>query len=449
MNFIKKITDAVYSMLRPNENRRILLISSLPPEHSAGLGLDLMKALQGIGCDVTFYSRWKSKLKIDGVRHVKRTFEQRMVAPFISEEKYKLRFKDFLKSTEIINGIRIIYPDESLPDLPCSRVAGNIGGKYDYIVTLFWEGMFNSSTLSALGKKFHCPVLIYSVDMAPLTGGCFYFNSCDGYKRGCGRCPGMASDDPDDNSHKNFELKKKNYRSTDFCYVGNSWMCDRARESGLFDKDRIFHSGLVLNSDYFKPCDDIAELRRESGLDKDSIVFLCRSTTVERKGTPYFIKAFKKFWNQIEESVRKRIVVITMEDETVAKELIPSGVDVRVNQGFVDADTLVRLYQMSTVFVSTSIDDAGPSMINQSLLCGTPVISFATGVALDIVVDSESGWRVGKGDTDGLAESFRLCSAMTPEEIDGLRKSSREMGLANSSYEAVGRSFEKIFNSLG
>ena len=41
---------------------------------------------------------------------------------------------------------------------------------------------------------------------------------------------------------------------------------------------------------------------------------------------------------------------------------------------------LIKFYQESDFFLSQSIQDLGPIMINESLACGVPVISFKIGI---------------------------------------------------------------------
>ena len=63
---------------------------------------------------------------------------------------------------------------------------------------------------------------------------------------------------------------------------------------------------------------------------------------------------------------------------------------------------LADLYKISYMFVSTSVEDAGPMMINESIISGTPVVSFDMGVAKDIV-NSNTGILIKNISSEHLA----------------------------------------------
>ena len=405
-----------------SRKRRILILSSLPPEHSAGLGTDLMNTLACNGDEVTYFSRWPSALHAPGIKNMHRTLWQRIVALFISHRRYRKRYRTEMSGAPLINSIRVLYPDERNPQESTGRIARQIRGKYDYIVTLFWQAC---------------------------TGGCYYFNHCERYATSqCGMCPGLDSSDPGDCTHTNFLAKQQNYALCDASFLGNTWMTQCAARSGLFRPDRIFNVGLVMNTERFRPAKDPRSIRAALGIAPEvKHVFFARSADDPRKGSRYVIDAFLSVMKNMTDHQRRSILIITAgHEDTIGNALRPQGIAVK-HMGMVDAPTLIRLYQVSTAFISPSTDDAGPSMVTQSLLCGTPVISFATGVALDLVNNGTSGWRIPLCDTASLANAINECIAMPADTFAALRASSRATAMAHNSYEAVNARFRTIFNA--
>jgi glycosyltransferase involved in cell wall biosynthesis len=61
-----------------------------------------------------------------------------------------------------------------------------------------------------------------------------------------------------------------------------------------------------------------------------------------------------------------------------------------------DRNMLSDMYRMCDVFACTSLTDAGPMMIVESLANETPVVSFDTNISLDIIQEKESGWVNGR-----------------------------------------------------
>ena len=51
----------------------------------------------------------------------------------------------------------------------------------------------------------------------------------------------------------------------------------------------------------------------------------------------------------------------------------------KFHNNVVSAEDLVNFYNSSDFMINYTIEDAGPMMINESLACGIPVISFRIG----------------------------------------------------------------------
>ena len=60
---------------------------------------------------------------------------------------------------------------------------------------------------------------------------------------------------------------------------------------------------------------------------------------------------------------------------------------------------------MSDVFLSPSIQDAGPMMLNQALMCGTPAVAFNIGVAYDIIND-KTGYLAKYRDSEDFCKGI-------------------------------------------
>lgn len=93
-----------------------------------------------------------------------------------------------------------------------------------------------------------------------------------------------------------------------------------------------------------------------------------------------------------------------------------------VNLGYIsDYNKLAEVYNIADVFVTTTIQDSGPMMINQSIACGTPVICFDIGVARDIVLNSKTGYTVDLYNSKGISESVYNIYKLSNKEIKTMR----------------------------
>lgn len=436
--------------------RKILIISSKGADHSAGLGRDIWNALEKAGYEIDFLTKYKenfSSPKYIGLMplplysQVKKWLNSLGLQRFLSKLKknllsYVWKPKSPYAETD---GIALIYPDERHPDVSSDVILSKINKDYDAVLTIFWQDMINSSSLRDIHAKLKCPIFILSPDMAPLTGGCYYSMHCKNYTRQCQDCPVVAKAGILSDTHGNYLLKKNNYLESDCYFLGNSWMRKFAYASGAFPESRVIHAELVIDEDRFVPNDKILN-RRQYNLDSDDFVILIRSCFASRKGNNYIADAIERMLNRMRPENRKKVKILAIGDDFFAKNFSVSC-DL-INLGHISAGKLIELYQISNVFVNGSYDDAGPSMINQSIMCGTPVVCFRTGCALDVVIDGKSGYSVEIGDSEAMSDAIYRISQLSHDDYDSLSKSSREVALEHNSASAFVKVIDNLLTSI-
>ena len=439
---------------------RILVLSSQDPEYCGGLGKAIVDALRQSGHHVSYLTRINYKDfegNFTGVLpdctsdYLKRKIQSSRMYPLF--RFFVKGIKDLYPKSknipvvhyEVNDGITFMYRDERNPEVPAKDVVAKITESYDAVIVSFWQFMLNSTTLKAIYDKLKCPILIYSVDMAPMTGGCFYFGKCMNFTHGCGCCPALKSNDKDDDSHRNYTVKMQNYSSMNCAFLGNTWMNQFAEKSGLFKK--IYNVGLIVDPEKFSP-GYVKSHSNKTAIpkSKEFIIFL-RSAAGPHKGDSDKAAAIKSFISGIEPEQRRKVLVLIAGDDSFVHYMTDIDCDY-TNLGMLDIKKLINVYRSSSVFLNTPIDDAGPSMVNQSLMCGTPVISYESGVAIDVVEDGISGYKVKKGDIEGLANSLSKVFKMSENRYNSMRKSSREMAMKFNSPSAFSSNIENIIMEM-
>ena len=112
-------------------------------------------------------------------------------------------------------------------------------------------------------------------------------------------------------------------------------------------------------------------------------------------------------------------------------------------------DRIVALvYKAADVFACPSIDDFGPMMINESVICGTPVVAFRSGVAPDLIRSDSLGYLANKFDSDdfskGLKTFLKTGKSDDPNTTDKRIQQVREM--LSPVFQA--REYISLFNEL-
>ena len=344
----------------------------------------------------------------------------------------------------------IVLEDESNPIVSNDLILSKIAREYDYFVLYGWQDMMSTSTVEALYDRFHKPIIIPCADMYQLTGNCFYTAECEKYKCECRGCPVFADRPNKEQAHQNFLFKKRVYKKTGCFITVNSHQKRYLLSSGIIDENQILLSGTSINTDLYKPLER-ESCKKKFGLDAEKFYLFLRyidpdTSEYRRKGLHFFEKSMRIVFSQLTEEDRKRMVVmfagvnrdncrISYDFETIAI-------------GSLDINNLIKAYNAASVFVCPSVDDAGPTMVNQSIACGTPVIAFNQGTALDVIEDSYDGFKCTVGDYEAFAQCIINAFRLSNTDYAKMRENAREVSLRENSYEANYRRIKERFEYI-
>jgi glycosyltransferase involved in cell wall biosynthesis len=305
-------------------------------------------------------------------------------------------------------------------------------------VCLHWVADFlTSRSIRALYYRFDVPLLWTVMDQEPVTGGCHYAFGCDGYEHECGNCPLLERPSAVDRSRQVFLRKQRYLGDLPITFVApTSWVEERIRQSALFGRHRVERVPLPIDTSVFR-VGDRAVARQALGipLDKQVIFFGSSYLQEPRKGGSYLIEAIRRFQGDLsrvgQTQPMENGVLAHSHQRTSAAENVfllmagRNGEELKRRLPFAvcdlgylsDEGKLARAYQAADVFVCPSIEDAGPMMIPESMLCGTPVVAFHAGGAPDLVVGGRTGYLARLGDAADLARGIGQVLA-SPDRVE-------------------------------
>ncbi len=307
------------------------------------------------------------------------------------------------------------------------------------IIILHWvSGFIDLKVIKQLQEKYKSKVYWYLMDMAPMTGGCHYAWDCIGYVDGCINCPAVGI------IHQNLPSKTLQYKKKMIENIGiepisgTAWLTMQLKKSLLFKDTKIHEIMLGIDTEIFKPLneDDILSIKLKYDLppDKKIIFFGASSTTEERKGFDYLIKALELISQN--SSIESSSVIIVTAGKVISEDIFKNIRLPHRHISYLNGDTeLAQAYQIATVFVSPSIEDSGPMMINESIMCGTPVVSFKMGVAEDLVFNGETGYVAELKNIDDLSNGIRKIINLEYKEYKKMQENCRKIGLEKCSIE--------------
>jgi glycosyltransferase involved in cell wall biosynthesis len=350
------------------------------------------------------------------------------------------KLKKFLKLKDKIGtdpNYSFFQLDEKNQTYRTRRILDAAGMKPDMIIILFAKGFINTKNIYEMQKYTGAKIFWLMFDMAPFTGGCHYSWECNGYQVNCGSCPGLYSSDPLDISHKNLQFKKDFLDKVNIhILAGSEWQYQQASKSTVFKNKPIHKLLLPINPSVFKPVDK-AKLRQGLKVDpnKKVIFFGAVGLSETRKGMQYLIESLIKLKELILKSdsgLRDKILLLIAGRgfDTIAGSLPFESQYL----GYLDNNYgIASAFQAAEVFLCPSIEDSGPMMINQSIMCGTPVVSFEMGVSLDLVISGETGYRARLKDSSDMALGIFNILNLNATDYEKLSVQCRNLGLKSCS----------------
>lgn len=424
----------------------ILFLSAYPLEHSANLAKDHIEVLESAGHTVDFnYPGMLDEYKPLGESLGYRIAKKLHVVGIANRLGYFFHSQRYMMWLR--KGITMMNADDKLMQIDPNRIIEKASHKhYDLIMVLYFIDNITTETLRILSQHYKCPVIVASVDMGPMTGGCSYFGTCRNYADECRHCP-FFNDSVFDYAHKNFLRKKYNYNSVDTVLFCNSYMRQFAEQTGLFK--HIITTSILLNENTFDKVDDDVCRKEFSIAPEKKIIFLARYSKDPRKGFQYIIDGLNSLIGKYGDKAKNVILLLLIGDD---KGLDDSEFHFDYKSlGFVNTETLVKCYSVSTAFLCPSTDDAGPSMVNQSQMVGTPVVTFNIGTSIDVVENGVSGFKCENKDGEGYTKNIEKIFTLFvdhPEDYQKLRFSSHEMAVKWNSPKTLIKNVEDVYNKF-
>lgn len=312
------------------------------------------------------------------------------------------------------------YIDEKKKFVSASRILKALPFIPDIIIIHFVSTFLSATTIKELTQRTQAKVFWLMMDNAPLTGGCHFPWNCKGFTKDCSNCPALLNSEKKQIAKSNLLLKRRNLPSNIEVIACSESDYRRAQESMLF-RDKQINKLLLPVDDKLFNIGNKSEVRKHFniGTDKKVIFYGSISLVEKRKGGEYFIKALLLLQDKLVKDGKQLNDFIILIAGTSSDNFL-EGINIPVLQtGYLNETDLVRAYQSADVFVSTSIEDSGPFMINQSISCGTPVVCFDMGVARDLVINNRTGFIAPLFDSILLAKGiYDLVNLSVDQQIE-------------------------------
>lgn len=328
--------------------------------------------------------------------------------------------------------------------LNVSKILKKLVFEPDAFIYVFPHNFLNEEVLFELNKSTGAPIFRYMADMAELTGGCHYAWDCEGYMNNCGNCPGLYSDNPIDETYENLKFKKRYIDKTEvYPIAASEWQYQQLLKSTLYKSKKSFKILSPTNEILFQNRNKM-EVRQELKLpiEKKIILFGAVNNFEKRKGGNKLIEALVLLSEMVNPNEKMDIHLLIVGNNPDSK-IEDLGFSIS-SFGYIDYETLAKTYQASDIFLCPSIEDSGPTMINQSMMSGTPVVSFLMGVASDLVINGKTGYTAELNNAMDLAVGLKSMIDLSVEDQKLYSNNCRKLAFNTCSYKRIAEQFNDL-----
>ncbi|NEQ99870.1 MAG: glycosyltransferase [Cyanothece sp. SIO2G6] len=291
----------------------------------------------------------------------------------------------------------------------------------------------------------HKPAVFTLHDMWSFTGHCSYSYDCDRWKIGCGSCPYPGTYPPVARDSTRWEWKLKNwvYSQSDLTIVTPShWLAEQARSS-MLDRFSIHCIPYGIDTEMYQPLDPV--LCREAlglSLDKKILLFSAANLKESRKGGDLLVTALQK----LPKSLKQGCILLTFGKPTSQLEV---AVDIpTVHLGYVSNDRLKAIaYSAADLFVFPTRADNLPLVLQESMACGTPMVSFKIGGVPDLVRPGITGYLAEPENSIDLCDG--IVKLLGDDVLRGsMGKNCREIAVREYSLELQAKRYINLYQKV-
>lgn len=391
----------------------ILHLTSLTAVGAGMYTMDFHRSVLARGYESYVAVRGKEVIYPDGSHH-----EVKQTKYFGWNKLCRWLFRKVIKHAHIDNSYSMYNLCERFTCHPAEDTLAAMPVKPD-VVFVHWVSDFaNAKFLAELKQLTGAEIVFILVDHALYSGGCHYQIDCQGYKDGCHNCPATTSRIVKRGIEKNYAFKKK-YLPHGTIIVPTKEDSMRLSQSAIYKDFRFEKLIFPIDANKFRPAENRLALRKQWNLpiEKKEVFFGATSLNERRKGIKELLEALPM--------VQSKDVVYVAAGN-VKDLVLPENT---ISVGYLNEEQLIQMYQMADVYVCPSLADAGPMMVNQALLCGTPVVAFPVGVSVELVRTGHTGSLVKYGDSVDLARGIDAVLSLSLNEWKQMSANCRKLGV--------------------
>jgi glycosyltransferase involved in cell wall biosynthesis len=304
-------------------------------------------------------------------------------------------------------------------------------------------GYFNYLSIPSLTEAK--PAIFTLHDMWSFTGHCAYSYDCDRWKIGCGKCPYPDAYPAIRRDNTRLEWKLKNWaysRSNLTIVVPSKWLAEQVEQS-MLNRFSIHHIPYGIDTEAYQPLDP-EQCRSLLGISpgKKVLMFGAENLKDARKGGDLLLKALQS----LPESLKAETLLLTIGSGSEALSEVVGMPN--LNLGYVSSDRLKSIaYSAADLFIFPTRADNLPLVLQESMACGTPVVSFNIGGIPDLVRSDITGYLAPPEDAQDFCNG--IVQLLEDQNLrDRLGQNCRAIALAEYPLELQAKRYIELYRQV-
>jgi glycosyltransferase involved in cell wall biosynthesis len=302
-------------------------------------------------------------------------------------------------------------------------------------VLVFHDTLFSEKEIKKFYEKFNCKIIIITQTHYHLIT-----KECAGNDAH----PELNSEKINEYNKKFILEKKEIFKNLPISLVYGSSYTEKITKQYNMYKNLNF---IPLPADVPFCKTKKEKVRNLMGLSNDRKIILWGTAhpKTERKGKHLFDKCLDILWDNVNEEDRKQIIILNV-GPSAGKFGIKSKFNT-IYTGYIQTrKQMSSLYKLSDVSICTTIADAGPMMISESMCNETPVIAFDRSIACDLCVNGETGYLIENLDLTKMSQA--IYNTLFIDDLNLMSKKSREKYLSFHGNEKILKKWKILLDTL-
>ncbi len=302
-------------------------------------------------------------------------------------------------------------------------------------VIVLHDSLLSYNEIKALYEKLKCQIVIITMT---------HFHLTTSETIGCPSYPEINTLEELQKNKIFLQTKKEALSDVPITLVyGSTYTGTITEQFGMYKKTRFIP--LPAEIPYCKS--PVEQVREHLNLDNEKKYIFWGTTQPKRyrKGKHLFDQALDLLWADLTEQQRREIIILNAGPNAGKFGNESSFSTIYYGYQKTRKDMSI-LYKASDISVCTTIADAGPMMISESLCNETPVIAFDRSIACDLCVDEETGYLVKNLDVSVMAKNIK--KILFEDDLESISKKSRKKYLTFQSSSDIMEKWNNLFVEL-